>query len=193
MDKFCHYINSIDKNNISKSNGSIFFINHSQKTYLLTAAHTLRKFNEPIYPDFNNWQAKHLELLNKDRIPLYNNDLPLFSYFPLNDKELLDAVMIPVTGCSSGQVDYSGGEIGENIKLCGWRRSPDITKFIYDGKIIDKDGWHLLISLNSIVERNGISGGGVYTDKGFIGVYYADDIDKKFSHAVSINYMLLGD
>lgn len=193
MDHYCHYISSIDHNNELKSNGSVFFIEHNRETFLLTAAHTLRRYNDFIFPDFSNWHANHITLDDKS-IPLYNvknnQRIPLFVCFDKDDKELLDVVALPFKHVG-GPVDHAP-KIGEAIKLCGWRRDPNPKKYILDGTIVDINGWDITIELSkySGMQRGGLSGGGVYTERGFIGVYYADDIGRDTAHAVSIDYIL---
>ena len=193
MDQYCHYISAIDDKNELKSNGSVFLVTYNEQTLLLTAAHTLRKYNDFIFPDFSNWHAEHIEL-NDSKVPLYNykskTRIPLFVCFDKDDKELLDAVALPFKG-DGGKVDIAP-KVGEAIKLCGWRRDPYLKKFILDGTIVAIDDWDITIDLSAYedMQRGGISGGGVYTSRGFIGVYFADDIGKTTAHAVAITHIL---
>ena len=190
MDQYCHYIEAIDNNGNVKSNGTVFMIKHGKQSLLLTAAHTLRKYNDFIFPDFHNWHAEYIEL-HDNRVALYkDNRKPLFQVYPKDNKELLDAVVLPHKGLA-GPVDFDY-KVGDPVKLCGWRKAPDKTKFILDSKILDVNGWDMRIDLtqHTQLQRSGISGGGVYTERGFVGVYFADDIGKPTAHAVCIKHIL---
>ena len=193
MDKHCFYIESVSKQNKVMSNGSVFFITHDAKNYLLTAAHTLRTYNDFIFSDFGNWHAEYIKLGNA-KIALYNtieqHRVPLFTYFEKDSNELLDAVALPCQQLG-GPVDVNA-KVNDKIKLCGWRSLSVPTKFILEGTIQAINKWDIVIDLSKHpnMERSGISGGGVYTSQGFVGVYYADDIGKDTAHAVSIKYML---
>lgn len=192
MDKHCFYIESVGKQNKVMSNGSVFFITHDAKNYLLTAAHTLRTYNDFIFSDFSNWHAEYIKL-GDAKIALYNTThhrVPLFKYFEKDSKELLDVIALPCQQ-RGGPVDVNA-KVNDKINLCGWRSLSVPTKFILEGTIQSIDKWDIVIDLSkhSKMERSGISGGGVYTSQGFVGVYFADDIGKDTAHAVSIKYML---
>lgn len=191
MDKHCYYITAFDQHNQLQSNGSGFLVTHNNKTLFLTAAHTLRRYNDFIFPDFDNWHAEYIKL-NDAPVKIYadNSREPLFTYYKKNDYELLDAVALPFVG-EGGPVDLNP-QVGDRIKLCGWRRDPDEKKFIFVGHIVAIDGWDITITLvnHGHLRRDGISGGGIYTKYGFAGVYFADDIGKSTSHAVSVKHLL---
>jgi hypothetical protein len=190
MDQYCHYIETIDANGDVRSNGTVFMVKHRSQTLLLTAAHTLRKYNDFIFPDFPNWHADHIRL-HDDRVELYKTRYqPLFTVYRKNHRELLDAIVLPHAG-PGGPIDFDY-QPGDAVKLCGWRKSPDRTKYILDSEILDVRGWDMRIDLSqhTRLQRGGISGGGVYTERGFVGIYFADDIGKPTAHAVCLKYLL---
>ena len=191
MDQHCYYITAFDQQDRLQSNGSGFLITHNDQTLLLTAAHTLRKYNDFIFPDFDNWHAEYIKLDNSP-VKIYADDSrnPLFTTYKKDDQELLDAVALPFDG-KGGPVDLNP-QVGDRITLCGWRRDPDEQKFVFVGHIVAIKDWDITIMLISHrhQRRDGISGGGIYTKYGFAGVYFADDIGKPTSHAVSIKHML---
>ena len=190
MDKFCHYIEAIDRNGNVKSNGSVFLVEHAGQSLLLTAAHTLRNYNDFIFPDFHNWHAEYIKL-HDNYVRIYSDFRnPLFAVYPKNHRELLDAIVLPHHG-PAGPIDYNF-KIGDPVKLCGWRKAPDKTKFILDSRILHVNGWDICLdmSLHSSLQRSGISGGGVYTERGFVGIYFADDIGKPTAHAVNISWLM---
>ena len=190
MDQYCHYIETIDANGDVRSNGTVFMVKHRSQTLLLTAAHTLRKYNDFIFPDFSDWHAEYITL-HDDRVELYKTRYqPLFTVYRKNHRELLDAVVLPHAG-PGGPIDFDY-QPGDAVKLCGWRKSPDRTKYILDSEILDVKGWDMRIDLSqhTRLQRGGISGGGVYTERGFVGIYFADDIGKPTAHAVCLKYLL---
>ena len=190
MHQYCHYIETIDSAGNVKSNGTVFTVEHRNQTLLLTAAHTLRRYNDFIFPDFSNWHAEYITL-HGARVDLYENRWqPLFTVYRKNRRELLDAVVLPYIG-PAGPIDFDY-RVGDAVKLCGWRKAPTPTKFILDSKILDVNGWDMCIDLqqHTQLRRSGLSGGGVYTDRGFVGIYFADDIGKTTAHAVCLRYLL---
>jgi hypothetical protein len=189
MDQYCHYIETKDSSGNIKSNGSVFIVEHNQQSLLLTAAHTLRRYNDFIFPDFPNWHADHITL-NEAKVSLYRGRRqPLFRVYLKNHRELLDAAVLPYDA-PGGPIDFDYRP-GDAVKLCGWRKTPEKTKFILDSEILDVKNWDMRIDLSKHagLERSGISGGGVYTERGFVGIYFADDIGKPTSHAVCLRYL----
>lgn len=189
MDQFCHYVEAIDPHGAVKSNGTVFFVNHRDQSHLLTAAHTLRNYNDFIYPDFHRWHALYVRL-NGGYVPLFHgNRNPIFRVYPKDHKELLDAVSMPFSA-PAGPIDFDY-QVGEPVKLCGWRKQPNPVKFVLDSRILSVTEWDMCIDLTqySSMQRSGMSGGAVYTERGFVGVYYADDIGKPTSHAVCLKHM----
>jgi hypothetical protein len=190
MHQYCHYIETVDSGGNIKSNGTVFVVEHRQKTLLLTAAHTLRKYNDFIYPDFPQWHAEYI-CLSGQRVNLYKNRYqPLFTVYRKNSRELLDAVVLPYVG-AAGPVDFDY-RVGEPVKLCGWRKTTQPTQYILDSEIVSVTAWDMCINLagHAGQERSGLSGGGVYTKRGFVGIYFADDIGRDTAHAVCLKYLL---